>query len=215
MVIPLLAAALFSLSVVNSSIVRLPKQMQRSLAFLPGDWDAQMEQDAEASNEFRAKVWTVWWRQYFPKQPLFGRGFGFRSQWVENSTDRSLAVDYEQTVETGNIHNGFFASLDAIGIVGTLFFVLWALRLLFLVSSVRFERDDPTGFALRFLALQLSVSILSYWLGAVTLGTFLPGEFALAGVFLRLSGAPSSPADLTSSKKSIETNKFLASAGPA
>ena len=44
--------------------------------------------------------------------------------------------------------------------------------------------------ALRFLALFLSVSIISYWfdssIGALSVGTFLPQQFAVVAVFLRL-----------------------------
>ena len=89
-------------------------------------------------------------------------------------------------VEVGNIHNGLFASLDAVGIIGTIFFIAWNVQLLFRTFRVSFDKANPAGFALRFLALQLAVSILCYWFGAVTLGTFLPRQFALAGVFLKL-----------------------------
>ena len=54
-----LAALLLGLSVINSNFVRLPKQVQRSVAFFPGDWDSEMKLDAKSSNEFRARVWTL------------------------------------------------------------------------------------------------------------------------------------------------------------
>jgi len=40
--------------------------------------------------------------------------------------------------------------------------------------------------ALRFLALYLTVWIISFWLGAQNIGLFLPQEFLLVAVFLRL-----------------------------
>ena len=43
--------------------------------------------------------------------------------------------------------------------------------------------------ALRFLALYLAAQIGSYWWGALHVGMFLPQEFALVGVFLRLRHA--------------------------
>ncbi len=97
-------------------------------------------------------------------------------------------------VEVGNIHNGLFASLDAIGIVGTIFFVIWNLRLLARTFRVTFGGNNTAGFGLRFLALYLAASIMAYWFGATTVGSFLPREFALAAVFLRLqSRADSDP----------------------
>ena len=153
---------------------------------MPGDWDADMKGDAVASNDFRRQVWGIWRKDYFPQQPWLGRGFGFRSEWAKPNIYNPTAVDFRQSVEVGNIHNGFFAALDAFGIIGSIFFVIWNVRLLIRTLPIKFVRNDPEGTALRFLALYISVSIISFWIGAANVGTFLPTEFALAGVFLRL-----------------------------
>src|SRR5262249_48648717 len=120
-ILPLFAALLFTLSVINSQFFALPKQMQRSLAFFSGKWDPEMANDAAASNDFRQSVWTLWLREYFPVRPWLGRGFGFKSDWTKVSPENQDRYGTQQMVETGNMHNGFFASLDAIGIIGTLF----------------------------------------------------------------------------------------------
>src|SRR5215470_14950237 len=181
-----LALFLAGISLINSTVVPLPRQIQRSLTFLPGRWDSEMLSDAADSNEFRKQVWTTWERQYFPKHPWLGRGFGFKSEWGQRSTYKSDPYDSVWTVETGNLHNGFLASLDSIGIVGTLFFAIWNLRMLVRTLQVPFRRDDPNGMVLRFIALYLAVSIISYWFFAQDLGTFLSHQLVLAGVFLRL-----------------------------
>ncbi len=187
LLIPLFAAVLFGISAINSTVVTLPKQMQRAIVFMPGDWDQDQVRDARASNDFRDRVWTLWSQDYFPKQPLFGRGFGFKSEWADVSiNDPGRSDYYEQMVEVGNIHNGLFAAIDAVGLVGTVFFIWWTVILLWRALHVSFAKTNPAGFALRFIALQLAVAILSFWFGAVTLGTFLPGAFASAGLFLRL-----------------------------
>jgi hypothetical protein len=182
----LIAISFAVLSFVNSEVIRLPKQVQRALTFVPGNWDTDMAMDAASSNEFREQVWTTWTRQYFPVHPWIGRGFGFSSEWGQKLTYRKNMYDTIQVIETGNIHNGFLASLDAMGIIGTIFFVLWNFRLLIRTLRVPFNKDDPAGVVLRFIALYLGVSILSYWIGAQDVGSFLPREFALAGVLLRL-----------------------------
>jgi O-antigen ligase len=182
----LLVLFLAGISLINSTVVSLPRQIQRSLTFLPGDWDTEMVSDAADSIQFRKQVWTTWERQYFPEHPWFGRGFGFKSQWGQRSIHKADIYDSVQAVETGVIHNGFFASLDSMGIVGTLFFVIWNLRLLVRTLQVPFRTDDPNGMVVRFIALYLAVSIISYWIGAQDLGTFLSYELVLAGVFLRL-----------------------------
>ncbi len=184
--LPIVACVLFGLSYVNSEIVRLPKQAQRALTFVPGDWDTEMRQSADASNDFRQHVWTTFLEDYFPQHPWIGRGFGFRSEWIAKSVFLDQAVDYQQWVEVGNIHNGFLASLDALGIIGTIFFIIWNVRLLFQTFQVSFAMKEEGGFALRFIALQLAVAILAFWVGAMTVGTYLPSVFAFAGVFLGL-----------------------------
>ncbi len=202
--LPLLALLLFGVSVVNSEFVRLPKQMQRSLAFMPGDWDVEMKGDANASNDFRRNVWAVWKKDYFPLHPWIGRGFGFRSQWAERSVYKYDPYEDVQMVEVGNIHNGFFAALDTFGIIGTIFFVAWNVRLLIRALKIPFRREDAEGTALRFLALYLAVSIICFWMNAQNVGTFLPQEFALAGVFLRLGGDRKSARDALASAPSTQ-----------
>jgi hypothetical protein len=184
--LPLVAIGLFAVSVINSEFVTLPKQVQRSLTFLPGKWDPDMVMDANASNDFRRQVWTLWLRDYFPAQPFFGRGFGFKSQWAEKSVYEYNPNSNRQAIETGNIHNGFLAALDCFGIIGTFFFVIWNFRLLVRTFKVGRPDNDPGGFTLRFIGLYLSAWIVCYWMGAATIGSFLPREFALAAVFLRL-----------------------------
>jgi len=67
---------------------------------------------------------------------------------------------------------------------------------------VPFRQDDPNGIIVRFVALYLTVSIISYWIGAQDVGSFLPREFVMAAVFLRLEQAPDSrPESSTVSSK--------------
>ncbi len=184
--LPFIAALLLAVSMVNSAIWHLPKQVQRGLVFIPGDWDHDMVQDAADSNNFRKEVWTLWWREYFPVHPWFGRGFGFRNEWARGSVYKYDPFMNRQMVEVGNIHNGFFATLDTFGIVGTIFFVIWNIRILSRIFRVQFSRDGQYGMPLRFVALCLGGSILCYGMAALSVGTFLPQEFALAAVFIRL-----------------------------
>src|SRR5262249_2239097 len=180
------ALFLAGISAINSTVVSLPRQIQRSLTFLPGEWDSEMLSDAADSNQFRKRVWTTWEREYFPKHPWLGRGFGFKSEWAQRSIYKSDIYDSVWTVETGNIHNGFLASLDSMGIVGTLFFVIWNLRLLVRTLQVPFRRDDPNGMVLRFIALYLAVSINSYWLFGQHVAMLWSGVLLRRGFFCRV-----------------------------
>jgi len=208
--LPIIAALFFALSVVNSEVVTLPRQIQRALAFLPGDWDAQMARDAAASNDFRVTIWTLWAREYFPNQAVFGRGFGFKSEWTKKSLYYGEGTDYRQMVETGNIHNGAIAAVDTFGILGTLFFAAWNISLLARALRVSFDRRGGDYLALRFLALYLAVSIVSYWIGSSSVGSFLPQQFALAGLFMRLRKdlQPSESSPRPASYAAIDRNRL-------
>jgi hypothetical protein len=184
LLLPVLAAGLLALSFINSDVAPLPIQMQRALSFVPGKWDSEATWEAGASNDFRAHTWSIWQQEYFPEHRWFGRGFGFRSQWAQQSIYIHPAQDYQRYVEVGDIHNGLFASLDAFGITGAIFFVTWNLGLLVRIFRRTEAGKDTT--ALRFVGLCLAVFVVSFWGGALNLGTFLPQEFALAAVFLRL-----------------------------
>ena len=166
--LPVIAIGLFVISVVNSEFVALPKQIQRSLTFLPGKWDPDMVMDANASNDFRREVWTLWLKDYFPAQPLLGRGFGFKSQWAERSVYKYNPNANRETIEIGNIHNGFFATLDCLGIIGTFFFVIWNFRLLLQTFRVGRAKDEPGGLTLRFIALYLAAWIVCCNSGEIT-----------------------------------------------
>lgn len=193
--LPLFAVLLFALSMINSDYFPLPKQMQRGLAFLPGKWDTEMTQDAEQSNDFRRRIWDLWMHEYFPTRPWLGRGFGFKREWAMPSAYDPKGIDYHATVEVQNIHNGLFAALDTFGIIGTIFFVIWNVRILIRVFRVPFQSADACGMAVRFLALYLAVYVISYWVGALHVGMFLPQELALAAVFFRLREATGIEAD--------------------
>ena len=200
--LPVVAIGLFAISVINSEFVRLPKQIQRSVSFIPGKWDADMVMDARSSDDFREKVWTTWTREYFPVHPWLGRGFGFNSRWGERSVYKNDPYSTIQVIETGNIHNGLLATVDCLGIIGAVFFVIWNLRLLLRTFRVGQPDKEPAGFALRFVALYLAVWIVYYWMGAKDVGSYLPRTFALAAVLLRLQRdlAPQTTETAVSSK---------------
>src|SRR5207302_9886529 len=85
-----------------------------------------------------------------------------------------------------NLQNARCAAVDTFGVVGTIFFLVWNLRILARTFRVSFQGNDASGMTLRFLGLYLIVWIGSYWWGALHVGMFLPLEFALTAVFLRL-----------------------------
>jgi hypothetical protein len=186
--------------------VQLPATVQRGLTMIPGiEWDEDAVADAEGSLDFRSKVREIWLRQYFPENMLVGRGFGlhpddmmatmpYLTDEIGGYAASILALSKynrdEAFVVSGNLHHGFFSTIDRFGLAGMLCFVLWtfvALRRMFaeLVSS----RVSPMNPALQWLALYVISFTIAFPLGALKIETFLPQHLFLCGLFAALYSA--------------------------
>jgi hypothetical protein len=182
------------LPLVHSHIVPLPKQAQRALVFLPGDWDPAMAQDAKSSNEFRLNVWSIWYERYFPENPWFGRGFGFLAREYTTIMDqyyfskRGTPEDlYEGFVYTQELHNGFLSTIDAVGVVGGLIFIPWCLVQLVRAVRLMLRHDvwkQPP--ALRWICIFLFMWISSFWMGALKFQNFAPPLIIMVALMLSL-----------------------------
>lgn len=126
-IIPAIVACLFVgiLAISQGTLIDMPLQVQRSMSFLPGNWDRQAMSDATGSTEWRQGIWRLWYDRYFPEHPIIGRG------WNINPTDAFganlsgvLIFNKEDTwifhAATGSLHNGPLTAVDAVGILGTL-----------------------------------------------------------------------------------------------
>jgi len=111
---------------------RLPLTMQRSLSFLPLRIDPIARSNAEASTEWRLKVW----REVLPEIPqhlILGKGLGFSAaeQAAAAIDERARGGTTESTEVVGDYHNGPLSLILPFGIFGVIGFV-W-----FLAASIR------------------------------------------------------------------------------
>jgi O-antigen ligase len=177
---------LMFLPVVNN-MIPLPKQVQRGLVFLPGNWDPDMVQDADASNQFRINIWTAFLKYFFPEHPWIGRGFGFDPSIIgyQNYNSNKGDMNWDITcVATGSLHNGFFSVVDSVGVIGTFFFVAWHIVLIRRVFNYLYREDKQTSNpAIRYLALYLFLMFFSYWMGALSIGSYLVKQFVIVAAF--------------------------------
>jgi hypothetical protein len=127
-------ALLFMLVVPSiQSFVPLPDQVQRSLSFLPGDWDDRIARSGEQSTEWRVEMWEAiiegdmienWW---------IGDGFGFpRAEFEYYSfLQRTGQIRSDQLAEyyliTGDLHSGPLSAAKFSGITGGLLYIILAL----------------------------------------------------------------------------------------
>jgi hypothetical protein len=142
LLLPLLAAAGLAIALTQGSVFKYPLQIQRALSFLPGDWDAQAKSEAKGSSEWRGKITTIFFQEYFQKAPLIGEGYHYSADLAKQETDIYLAVAQRQLdsgdefaearrfIDMRMPHEGPVHILLVTGSVGAFFFVVYCLALL-------------------------------------------------------------------------------------
>jgi len=116
---------------------KLPMIAQRSLSFLPFDWDQEALDSGASSNEFRKNIQKVYIDEYMSKNPAIGNGFTIDQaafqEWQDAAKRGGSAADPEYIeakifIEGKLFHTGWISVYDAVGIIGSIAFVLlgWA-----------------------------------------------------------------------------------------
>ena len=106
---------------------KLPYTMQRTLAILPLNLDPVVRYDAQASSEWRVKIWELLWPD-LPKYVFLGKGYGVDPTEMylkEESVRRGLATSSEQAWVEGDYHNGPLSIYVPFGTPGVLAFALF------------------------------------------------------------------------------------------
>lgn len=172
LVVMLLGLGLLSAGVVGF-VDRLPLSVQRSLSFLPLNVDPTARHDALGTFDWRLQMWRV----VIPEVPqylLLGKGYGYSGMdyWLtQEAVRRGMVTAYEDTLVSGNYHNGFLTLIIPFGLAGFLAFVWFcaaAIRLL--VRNYR--HGDPE---LR----KLNTFLLTYFVGRLFFYTVFYGQFDL------------------------------------
>jgi hypothetical protein len=125
----LLRTKFFPIAVVSALLVglfvvgfaeRLPLPMQRSLTFLPIKVHPMARQDAQGSLEWRLSMWKVVVHDV-PQYLWLGKGYIFSSvdlYLMNESIRRGFFELYEETLVTGNYHNGLLTLVIPFGLPG-------------------------------------------------------------------------------------------------
>ncbi len=151
---PLVAALAVAVGLQNSHLVHLPEAAQRTLAFLPGDWDSAPLESTKGSNNFRDQIRTLYLKEDAGKSPWFGNGMTYDS--TEFARYNFLAQYYEtpdhyygiKTFVVGKLfHIGWISVYDAIGGVGSLAMIAFATSLIWSSGRMIFgkgaDRNSP------------------------------------------------------------------------
>ena len=151
---PAVLAIFLATAAQDSHLVHLPLSAQRSLAFLPGDWDVEVMDNTLASNDFRQKIQHVYLQEDAAKSPFLGNGTSYDSDTFERFNDLAKTHEtpdgYYQTkiFVTGKMfHIGWISVYDAVGLVGSAAFVFFLLSFVWVSGRMVFrasaDRKSP------------------------------------------------------------------------
>jgi len=106
----------------------MPLPVQRALCFLPVEVDPVAAADAQASTEWRVRIWRIVWPE-IPHYLFLGKGYGINAQDLElaqTGEQRGLVDSSEVAMLAGDYHSGPLSTIIPLGIWGVLGFV-WLL----------------------------------------------------------------------------------------
>jgi hypothetical protein len=175
---------------------KLPLAVQRSICFLPLDWDPVAKRDAAGSWEWRLEMWRVVAPE-IPKYLLLGKGYAINPTdmyLAQESARRGLAKGgSEGAIVTGDYHSGPLSILIPFGIFGVIV-VVW-----FWIGSVRvlylnWRHGDP-----RFR--HINTFFLAYFIARIVqflfvfgaIGSDLPIFVGILGLSISINGGVRKP----------------------
>jgi hypothetical protein len=201
--------ALLILSVGNGLIFELPLSAQRSLSWLPGNWNQSAVTEARESTRWRTYMWEqMLTTDRYIQNKLLGDGFGFTKRQYENmlyfARYGTTAQGQENFMIGGNVHSGPVGSIRYGGYVGL------ALILLILSMQAReawriIRRAYPTPFRLLTLFVCIPI-IMEPFIFTLIYGTYdseVPDTFYTLGM-LRMFKCSLEQYELTTAATKVE-----------
>ena len=111
----------------NGSLFDLPISVQRTLSFLPGEWDSLASDDAESSANWRFEMWELGLlTDEFIQNKLLGDGYGFSYEDLQYQAEiMTLEVVtpemmQEHFMRAGDWHSGPVDTINRVGVFGLL-----------------------------------------------------------------------------------------------
>jgi hypothetical protein len=161
-------------NVFNLHTNKLPMIVQRTLSFLPLQWDQVALDSATNSNEFRLNIERVYIKEYLLKSPFIGNGFNIdRAEydaWRENLDGATRDMEYMQAKVfiIGKIfHTGWLSVYDAVGLIGSAAFVVLGFNEIWFVSQYIFgARTNRKSLLFPFyvwLMCNITVSMIAFF----------------------------------------------------
>lgn len=116
-------------------LVPVHERIQRTLSFVPANWDRSVIEDAEGSTEWRLEMWETVLEGDNIKNWWIGDGFGFPRSEMEyfSFLQRTNSATPEQMAEyytiTGDLHSGPLSAIKFAGVFGLILYVILAIAI--------------------------------------------------------------------------------------
>jgi len=209
---------------VQGHLLQLPRTVQRTLSWLPGDWDQAAVADAEGSTRWRVEMWEWAWNDdRIMRDKIWGTGFGLSlddmsliaASYMAGEGGASLlgGSDRENFMILGTFHSGPLSAIKYIGVVGlALYYPILCYMAVLAWRLCRRARGtkvfplalfvgipiiyEPFNFVVVFGALELSYVKMLFWAGLMNMTNNYLERSALPVRALNLS-QPVQPKEIT------------------
>ena len=169
----------------QGNMFNLPPVIQRTLIFLPGNWDRELAKSAEGSANFRKDIRRVYFKEFFRADNFLGAGYLYDREDLLSSQEafwRNMGlrqvVDQDDEIR-GFIrrrahHEGIINIHHLLGHVGTMVLIIFGVIALWKCLSFLRVPDGMLNPTANFGATLMVVVTLTYWFLFGSLKDMLP-----------------------------------------
>ena len=159
----------------HGKLFELPRSVQRSLTWLPGDWDPSVKNATEGSSKFRVNLRRVYMSEFFRSTNLLGEGYLYRREDLLLSQESfwrragfTKEMDEDESIRGYIIrrshHEGILNVHHITGHLGTLVWVVFSLLVLIkCLPFVLLEQVNPRTSTAHFGAILMLIAIIGFW----------------------------------------------------
>jgi hypothetical protein len=147
----------------QGTLLDLPFPVQRTLSFLPLNWNPKAVEDAEHSTEWRIIMWKwMWNEEKYLQNWWLGDGFGYsKTVLLDDLATEARGggeFNHEAFLITGRVHSGPLSAIRFGGYVGLTLYVLLMLVIIRQASRfIRRTRGTPWFFPALYFAVPMTV----------------------------------------------------------
>jgi len=178
----------------QGTMFNLPPVIQRTLIFLPGNWDREIAKSAEGTADFRKDLRRVYFKEFFRADNFLGAGYLYDREDLEYSQEefwRRMGIRGPSDKDDGirsfirrrAHHEGIIDIHHILGHVGTVVWVVFGVLALSKCLSFSLTQEAKMNPTANFGATLIVVVILTYWFLFGCLKEMMPELFGFMFCF--------------------------------